>query len=494
MPCPHSSRAPAPPSVNPQVQERVNAACGASQDASRLPAVRYWGGDPEREAREDLDSGFAHSLSLALATASKKKRVSSALSALGLPGLEGLDLEEDLPDDVSSILISASGGLGVGGGVGEGVTSTSSRLLIPAQQTGADSGGSGGSTQGFAPHLSTPLEGPEPLSWRYALYPRAFGASACKMGAPPGQAQGGQQGQAASEQPPIVAFDWQPSRGSGAQRQRLTRYQRHASRMVRGVDDLEVRPSEVDDNSRNGRNSRNSPDTNTGNSRGSGPGAEAQQGASSGDSGGGVGTPPPPGAADTSVGLCLASPDGMPIVGFHPGFEEGRVVVACAVSGVFRQRKRRQQQQGAEGGAAKLATTSSGLVVPASYTSSDAPSNSSNRSNSQPAAVAGVAGVAGVADVAPSLVGDGFQLCPLLGKAAADLLLGASDPCELAPSLVSLSRPALSPDTIRASSRPVRARDGGRDAALRWRVGVTYAAKQCRCELVGRAGKCMCGE
>ena len=489
MPCPHSSRAPAPPSINSQVQERVNAACGASQDASRLPAVRYWGGDPEREAREDLDSGFAHSLSLALATGSKKKRASSALSALDLPGLKGLDLEEDLPDDVSSILISASGGLGVGGGVGEGVTSTSSGLLIPAQQTGADGSGGGGSTQGFAPHLSTPLDGPEPLSWRYALYPRAFGASACKMGAPPGQAQGGQQGQAAYEQPPIVAFHWQPSRGSGAQRQRLTRYQRHASRMLRGVDDLEVRPSEIDD-SRNSRNSRSSPDSNTSNSRGSSPGVEAQQGASSEDGGGGVGTSPPPGAADTSVGLCLASPDGMPIVGFHPGFEEGRVVVACAVSGVFRQRKRQQQQQqqGGEGGAAKLATTSSGLVVPASYTSSDAPRNSSN---SQPAAVAGVAGVA---DVAPSLVGDGFQLCPLLGKAAADLLLGASDPCELAPSLLSLSRAPISPDTIRASSRPVRARDLGEGCSLALADGFHLRGQAIPLRIGGPVGKCICGK
>jgi len=84
--------------------------------------------------------------------------------------------------------------------------------------------------------------------------------------------------------------------------------------------------------------------------------------------------------------LCLATPDGLPLLGYHPGFERGRVAVACTVS-----------------------------AASASLSTSEAP-GSGNASPSPPAPHLRTS----------AALGDGYQLVPLVAKAAADLLLTGS--------------------------------------------------------------------
>lgn len=141
-----------------------------------------------------------------------------------------------------------------------------------------------------------------------------------------------------------------------------------------------------------------------------------------------TGSPATSGSArpPTPVGLCLATPDGLPVVGFHPGFEAGRVVVTFNASAVSSLSLLPHQQGGPGEGA-----------VPDSR-GSDTRSSSdreeripAERKDRQRAAVpyqdtqtVSVAGSDNSGDATPiaSALGDGFQLTPLLAKAATDLL------------------------------------------------------------------------
>lgn len=85
--------------------------------------------------------------------------------------------------------------------------------------------------------------------------------------------------------------------------------------------------------------------------------------------------------ASTS-GLCVSTPDGLPIVDVHPGFESGRILIACS---------------------------------------------SSTSSSSEPK---------------PQVLGDGFLLTPLLARLSADLITGSI--CQdISPTLVDLHRSSL---------------------------------------------------
>lgn len=133
------------------------------------------------------------------------------------------------------------------------------------------------------------------------------------------------------------------------------------------------------------------------------------------------------------IALCLATPDGLPVVGFHPGFEPGRVVVACSVSSA----------------ASALQTTTATTAT--TTVTSDQNLRGSGSVGRDMKSAHGIRQT--VADdpqsnrgiivhhkqhpsapppppkplfVPPPSLGDGFQLVPLLAKAAADLLVTGS--------------------------------------------------------------------
>jgi glycine/D-amino acid oxidase-like deaminating enzyme len=94
--------------------------------------------------------------------------------------------------------------------------------------------------------------------------------------------------------------------------------------------------------------------------------------------------------------LCVSTPDGLPIVGFHSGYESGRILVACSSSA------------------------------------------SSSEQKSQ-------------------MLGDGFLLAPLLARLSADLVTGSAFQ-DVSPALIDLHRPSLveagSQSTSKAVSKP----------------------------------------
>ena len=139
------------------------------------------------------------------------------------------------------------------------------------------------------------------------------------------------------------------------------------------------------------------------------------------------------------VGLCLATPDGLPVVGFHPGFEAGRVVVAFSASATSPHHCHpslpHQSPEAGQGGTAVTRNSSDMGRRSGSdqRNSSDrVEGNSAGRDGWQQAGMPHQDGRAssddgsdnsdGPAPVASAL-GDGFQLTPLLAKAAADLLV-----------------------------------------------------------------------
>ena len=81
-----------------------------------------------------------------------------------------------------------------------------------------------------------------------------------------------------------------------------------------------------------------------------------------------------------SSSLCISTPDGLPIVGFHPSFQSGRILVACSSS----------------------ANSTSGIES----------------------------------------LGDGFLLSPLMGRISADLLTGSALQ-DVSPDKIDLNRPSL---------------------------------------------------
>ena len=145
----------------------------------------------------------------------------------------------------------------------------------------------------------------------------------------------------------------------------------------------------------------------------------------------------------TPVGLCLATPDGLPVVGFHPGFEAGRVVVAFSASATSLPSSPLPHQSSPEGGTSEGRV---GAAVTRDRSNSDRRSSSDKRNSSdyldkgdtaeyegqqrvtmphQDGHAISDDGSDGSNSPAPiaSALGDGFQLTPLLAKAAADLLI-----------------------------------------------------------------------
>ena len=164
----------------------------------------------------------------------------------------------------------------------------------------------------------------------------------------------------------------------------------------------------------------------------------------------------------TPVGLCLATPDGLPVVGFHPGFEAGRVVVAFSASATSLPSSPLPHQSNTEGGTSE---GGGGAAVTRDRSDRDK-RNTAEREGRQRAAILpqqdGQAindDGSGPAPIASAL-GDGFQLNPLLAKAAADLLIEGCTHLNLPISdALSLSRSGLVADGTRLPS-------GGGQAAI----------------------------
>ena len=140
--------------------------------------------------------------------------------------------------------------------------------------------------------------------------------------------------------------------------------------------------------------------------------------------------------------LCLASPDGLPLLGFHPGFEPGRVVVACSVSGA----------------SCPSSTSHTHYTSAASPKSDAAPHNGSIPSPSSPLP----GGLSPPVSPLLTSLGDGFQLVPLLAKAAADLLETGSSSGSLIASSSALGA-STSPNTMVDDGRA----EGGPSGELR---------------------------
>ncbi len=149
-------------------------------------------------------------------------------------------------------------------------------------------------------------------------------------------------------------------------------------------------------------------------------------------------------SAATNSSLVLATPDGMPLVGFHPGFEQGRVVVACCAAGghgsIAGNNSASSSSSAATGSAAAVArgAHSSSAVPPPASQSTLLVMTSDPRRPLPPGGVAADAAgnavtTANAADIADGAVdgasswcsgADGYHLSPLLAKYAVDLLSG----------------------------------------------------------------------
>ncbi|MEW5303448.1 MAG: hypothetical protein WDW36_006136 [Sanguina aurantia] len=194
--------------------------------------------------------------------------------------------------------------------------------------------------------------------------------------------------------------------------------------------------------------------------------------------------PLPPSSMGSST--LLASRDGMPAVGFHSGFEQGRFVIALAAScscdpafpppsppqgspttsstsypdpspSISRGQAHSMQNGNASGGSSAgprdtNPSTTNGADQAGQPGGGSGSSQSGSRSDrGRGASNEGKAARKGVAVIEEtpeqkamlrSLGVDGFQLAPLLGKMAADLLCGGSI-AEVEPGLVLLSRPGV---------------------------------------------------
>ncbi|GAX75043.1 hypothetical protein CEUSTIGMA_g2487.t1 [Chlamydomonas eustigma] len=174
---------------------------------------------------------------------------------------------------------------------------------------------------------------------------------------------------------------------------------------------------------------------------------------------------------------CLATPDGLPLLGFHPGFEAGRVVVACCASGISAKTTEYVATLASSSSAAAAASREHGLPsAQQSQCTKSASSEEAERLNyaaeswlrhSQEGKSAGQLDPdreTWQAAITSSLLlgsntnagqdeetvskrifplGDGFQLSPLLAKAAADLLVEGRTHMDIPAEALSLTRPGL---------------------------------------------------
>ena len=126
-----------------------------------------------------------------------------------------------------------------------------------------------------------------------------------------------------------------------------------------------------------------------------------------------------------TVGLCVATPDGLPIMGWHPGFERGRVVVVCSASASAEASVSEQgtsagpgAEQDSDKGGDMRRTGTENPLLPGDGHSTKALMDGRGSGNDR---LPPSASVQGSVQHQYNVIGDGFMLTPLLAKAAADL-------------------------------------------------------------------------
>eukprot|EP00798_Chlamydomonas_sp_ICE-L_P028775 gene28775-31962_t len=151
------------------------------------------------------------------------------------------------------------------------------------------------------------------------------------------------------------------------------------------------------------------------------------------------------GSAGVSLSLC--TPDGMPILGFHPGFENGRVAVACT---------------GTSGDLGEEVADLSSMQGGKENMRSQLVLVSDPRRPLPEGSRVGNAGSKGEAedeyeDVFRGTTGDGYQLSPVLARFASDLLCGAPIQ-DIEPGLIDLARKGINAVHVPAT---INTWDGG---------------------------------
>ncbi len=112
---------------------------------------------------------------------------------------------------------------------------------------------------------------------------------------------------------------------------------------------------------------------------------------------------------DTQIAWDVVTPDGLPLLGWHPGFDAGRVLVACTAGGAAEAPHAPAHADGASAAPASPPGSSAGESTTVS------PARSQQSAENR--------GEAGV-PIVLNAEHDGWAMAPVLAKAAADMLLG----------------------------------------------------------------------